>query len=328
MSTPTAQQAPEPAREPTRESTREPTREPTRPIRFTKMHGIGNCYLYVNGFDERVEDPAGLARAMSDAHTGVGADGLILVLPPDDPGRADVRMRIFNRDGSEAEMCGNGIRCVCKFAFERGLTGARPMRVDTGAGVRAVAYDVADDGFVHEASVDMGAPSFELACLPVDPARLAGGAGPAYAIDLGGERFEATFVSMGNPHAVVFVPDAAAVPLATVGPAWECHPAFPRRINTHFVEVRGPREVVMRTWERGSGATLACGTGAAAVCVAGVVTGRTERRMLARLPGGVLRLEWDEGTGRVTKSGPAEEIFEGVWPVSLPSPGPMPHPAG
>ncbi len=284
-------------------------------IPFTKMHGIGNDYLFVDCFTlaRPIDDPQTLARAMSDPHLGVGADGLILVLPPGDAARADVRMRMFNRDGSEAEMCGNGIRCVCKFAYERGLAATRPMRIETGAGVRCVDYDVDGDGVVRAVSVDMGAPSLDPADLPADPARLRG-AGPTYAIDAGGATLEVVLVSMGNPHAVVFVPAVAAVPLATLGPACERHPAFPRRINTHFVEVHDAAEVTMRTWERGSGATLACGTGAAAVCVAGVVTGRTGRRLLAHLPGGDLRLEWHEETGRVTKTGPAAEVFRGEWP--------------
>ena len=176
----------------------------TTPIRFTKMHGTGNDYLYVDCLGGTPADAAALARSMSDPHLGVGADGLILVMPPTDPARDDLRMRIFNRDGSEAEMCGNGIRCVCKFAFERGLATTRPMRIETGAGIRAVAFSPDDAGLVHQVSVDMGVPSFDLDEIPVDPAHLSGGAGPSYGFDVDGRPLEAIFVSMGNPHAVVF----------------------------------------------------------------------------------------------------------------------------
>lgn len=284
---------------------------------FTKMHGIGNDYVYVDGFANRVSDPESLARVIADRHRGVGGDGLILIEPPDPGSDAHVAMRMFNGDGSESEMCGNGVRCVAKYAIDHGLARARPIRVKTARGILSIDYTLDAGGKVEQATVDMGEPILELASIPVDPAQLishaAVGAGFGGSLALGQERFEAIFVSMGNPHAVICVPDAAAVDLGRIGPGLERHPAFPRRMNVHVVEVRTPDEVVMRTWERGSGITQACGTGASAVCVAGVLAGRTSRSLLAHLPGGDLRLEWRAATNHVFMTGPAVEVFSGVW---------------
>jgi len=287
-------------------------------IPFTKMHGIGNDYVYVNAFEHDVADAAGLARAMADRHRGVGGDGLIVIHPP--TGGADVRMRMYNADGSEAEMCGNGIRCVCKYAHDHGLTRANPMRVETSAGVLSLEWSVGDDARVDRVRVDMGAPDLSLSAIGVRADApgidLAGGEpGGEVRIEAGGASFAATLVATGNPHAVIFVEDVGAVDLAGVGPAFERHPAFPRRINTHFVQVHGRDEVTMRTWERGSGATLACGTGASAVCVAGVLRDRTDRRIEAHLPGGDLALEWEAVGGHVFMTGAATEVFSGVWPA-------------
>jgi diaminopimelate epimerase len=297
-------------------------------LRFTKMHGIGNDYVYVDGADQRVDDPAGLSRAISHRHFGVGSDGLILVLPPSAGVEADVRMRMFNADGSESEMCGNGVRCVCKFAHDRGLSRAHPMRVETGAGVLTLSYTRDDGGLVDRVKVDMGAPVLEAARIPVamdvpDDERVVDHDLAAYLdppIDLapgagGPDDLRATCVSMGNPHAVLFTTNVEGVALATLGPRIEHLAAFPRRVNLHVVSADSPSELTMRTWERGSGATLACGTGAAAVCVAGVLTGRTERSVLAHLPGGDLHLHWDERTDHVEMTGPAVEVFSGVWPI-------------
>jgi diaminopimelate epimerase len=272
-------------------------------MNFTKMHGIGNDYVYVNGFAETVADPARLAIKISDRHTGVGGDGLILILPSK---KADVRMRMFNADGSEAEMCGNGIRCVAKYAFDHGLTKANPMRVETGAGVLSLALTL-NKSKVRQVTVNMGEPILEPAKVPVDAAKLKKGL-------VGVSEFgHATFVSMGNPHAVMFVKDVAAIDLPRVGPLVEHHAAFPRRINAHWVQVHSKSEVTMRTWERGSGITLACGTGACAVCVAGVLTGKTGRKVVAHLPGGDLHLEWRESDNCVYMTGPATEVFTGQW---------------
>ncbi|MCH8152095.1 MAG: diaminopimelate epimerase [Planctomycetes bacterium] len=284
-------------------------------MRFTKMHGIGNDYIYVNGSEESVNDPAALARAMADRRRGIGADGLILIQPPEPGVDAAVRMRMFNADGSESAMCGNGIRCVCKYAHDHGLSKAQPMRIQTGTGVLTLEYTIGGDGTVDQVTVDMGEPVLLLGDVPVDRRHLAGGDGPIYRISVDEQTFEAVFVSIGNPHAVIYVDDAEVVDLQRLGPKLETHPAFPNRMNVHFVRVADPNEVFMRTWERGSGATLACGSGACAVCVAGLITGRTDRRLLAHLPGGDLDIRWDERTNHVFMTGPAEEVFTGDWPL-------------
>jgi diaminopimelate epimerase len=284
-------------------------------MRFTKMHGLGNDYVYVNGFAERVNDPSALARQVADRHFGIGGDGLILILPSD---MADVRMRMFNSDGGEAEMCGNGIRCVAKYAFDHGLTRSNPMRVETAHGVLTLALTLTG-GRVSLVQVNMGQPVLALAGIPVDAARIEPGRRPnEFRITLPGKsgstpQLDAVFVSMGNPHAVIYTPDVAAVDLQTLGPLVEHHPAFPRRINAHWVQAHSPTEVTMRTWERGSGITLACGTGACAVCAAGVLTGRTQRKILAHLSGGDLELDWRESDNCVYMTGPATEVFSGEW---------------
>ena len=280
-------------------------------MRFTKMHGIGNDYVYVNGFEEHVSDPARTAIAVADRHFGIGGDGLILILPSDN---ADVRMRMFNADGSEGEMCGNGIRCVAKYAFDHGLTKNNPMRVETGRGVLTLAMEMTGEE-VSRVTVDMGEPILSLPQIPVDREKVSRGQHEhVYVLRTeSGAAFEATFVSMGNPHAVIFVPDLKVVDLERIGPVLEWHPAFPRRINVHFVQVLKSGEVIMRTWERGSGITLACGTGACAVCVAGVLTGKSDRRIQAQLPGGRLELEWREADGHVFMTGGASEVFSGEW---------------
>ncbi|MCZ6445804.1 MAG: diaminopimelate epimerase [Planctomycetota bacterium] len=284
-------------------------------MRFTKMHGIGNDYIYINGSEESVSDPAALARAMADRHMGVGGDGLILILPSQNGVEADLRMRMFNADGTESAMCGNGIRCVCKYAHDHGLSKAQPMRIQTGTGVLTLEYTIGGDGTVDQVTVDMGEPILLLAEVPVDRRHLAGGDGPIYRISVDEQTFEAVFVSIGNPHAVIYVDDVEVVDLQRLGPKLEKHPAFPNRMNVHFVRMADPNEVFMRTWERGSGTTLACGSGACAVCVAGVITGRTDRRLLAHLPGGDLDIRWDERTNHVFMTGPAEEVFTGDWPA-------------
>lgn len=291
-------------------------------IPFTKLEGIGNDYIYVDAAAHPIDDPPELARRMADRHYGVGADGLILVLPPNDAA-ADVRMRMFNADGSEAEMCGNGIRGLCKLVVDRGWSDRRPLRVATGAGVLELDYERGADGRVRRVTVDLGVPILDRKAIPVE----LDGEGPVVDAPAGdllpvsppgwseacGLDPRLTCVSMGNPHAVLFCEDVQRVPLAEVGPALERHPVFPRRVNVHFVQVHDRSEVTMVTWERGSGITLACGTGATAVCVAGALTGRTGRRILAHLPGGDLELAWDEATDHVRKTGPAREVFTGTW---------------
>src|SRR5687767_7366011 len=266
-------------------------------MRFTKMQGIGNDYVYVDASREKIDDAPALARRISDRHFGVGADGLILIEPSK---VADVRMRMFNADGSESEMCGNGVRCVAKYAFDHGLSKSNPMRIETGRGVLSIAMKVIE-GKVREATVDMGAPILALEKIPVNESKL------------NDEVRGATFVSMGNPHAVIFVDDLTSLELNLIGPRVEHHPAFPKRINAHWVQVHSRDEVTMRTWERGSGITEACGTGACAVAVSGVLTGKTGRKLLAHLPGGDLTLEWRESDNHVYMTGPATEVFSGEW---------------
>jgi diaminopimelate epimerase len=277
-------------------------------MRFAKLQGAGNDYLYVNGFEVEVAGPADLARRMSDRHFGVGADGLILVLPP--LAKGDVRMRIFNADGSEAEMCGNGVRGVAKFAAERGLVPGDLVRVETAAGLREVQLE-REDGRIVRGSVSMGRPRLGARDIPVD---LEGERVVDVPLNLGGQTLWMTCVSMGNPHAVFYVDAAADWPLDTLGPKIERHPLFPERVNVHVVEVVSRKEVVMRTWERGSGLTLACGTGACAVCVAGVLVGKTGRRLLVHVPGGDLAVEWPDDGAPVRLAGPIEEVFTGDWP--------------
>ncbi len=294
-------------------------------IQFTKMHGLGNDYVYVNGFSQQVADPSALAVRVSDRHFGIGGDGMILILPS---ATADVRMQMFNADGSEGKMCGNGIRCVAKFAYDHGLSKANPMRVESAAGIKTINLTLGADGKVSGATVDMGEPILaphdipveipgqqnlkQLVNYPLD--KCIGLAGAPGWVDACGMEMAMTCVSMGNPHVMIYCRNVAAVPLETVGPVIETHSIFPHRINVHFVQVHSQGEVTMRTWERGSGITRACGTGASAVCVAGVLTGKTGRKLLAHLPGGDLQLEWRESNNRVYMTGPATEVFSGTWP--------------
>jgi diaminopimelate epimerase len=281
-------------------------------MRFTKMHGIGNDYVYVNGFTETVADPARLAQQISNRHFGVGSDGLILILPSQ---QADVRMRMFNADGSEAEMCGNGIRCVAKFAFEHALAKTNPMRVETGRGVLSLQLHL-DGPKVQRVTVDMGKPILDLAKIPVAAQFVSPLNSPhQFEFRIGDTSISnATFVSMGNPHVVIFEQNVAAIDVRQLGPLIEHFKAFPNRINAHWVQIVSRSEVIMRTWERGSGITQACGTGACAVCVAGALTGRTDRKILAHLPGGDLNLDW-RADDTVHMTGPATEVFSGDWPL-------------
>lgn len=284
-------------------------------MQFTKMHGLGNDYVYVDCIRQRPPaDPAALARRISDRHFGVGSDGLILICPSE---RADARMRMFNADGSESEMCGNGIRCVAKFVHDHGIATKPRLTIETGRGVLTLDLEV-QEGRVARVRVNMGEPILEAAKIPTT---LAGNPPCNAPLVAGGREFAVTCVSMGNPHAVMYVGDEFFDPhtrdwVAEFGPKIEHHEAFPRRVNAHFVKVHTPTEVTIRTWERGSGLTLACGTGACAVCVAGVLTGRTARKILAHLPGGDLELEWSEADNCVYKTGPAVEVFTGEWPAA------------
>ncbi|MBM3998131.1 MAG: diaminopimelate epimerase [Planctomycetes bacterium] len=277
-------------------------------MRFTKMHGAGNDYVYVDCLEhDPPRQAAELAVRMSDRRMGIGADGLILILASD---RADARMRMFNADGSEAEMCGNGIRCVAKYVYDHGYARKPSLAIETGAGVLNLDLEI-DEGRVRRARVDMGEPILDAARIPT---RLAGSPVVDRPLDIDGETFTVTCVSMGNPHCVIFVPEAVDRLVLGVGPKIERDPRFPARTNVEFIEVISPTEVRQRTWERGSGETWACGTGASAVCVAGVLSGRTERRIVNHLRGGDLELEWNPTTNRVFMTGPAVEVFSGEWP--------------
>jgi len=302
------------------------------------MQGIGNDYIYLDSYTDAQlsskKDLPVLARAMSARHTGVGGDGIILVCKPTEK-TADVRMRMFNADGSESEMCGNGVRCVAKFAYDRLGLRRSPMMVQTGRGIVAIDY-ITEEGKLSIATVDMGEPIFEATKVPVELPRPApggrvldfplakyipasdweqagveGGAGWMAAC---GVDEKMTCVSIGNPHLVVFCTELDAVPLELVGPVFEHQEMFPNRTNVHFVTVEGQNSAKMRTWERGTGVTKACGTGACAVLVAAAATGRMARRGQIHLPGGDLDIRWDEKTGKVVMTGPATEVFVGEWP--------------
>lgn len=276
-------------------------------MRFTKMHGCGNDYVYVNCFAEPFpKNAAALSRAVSDRHFGVGSDGLILICPSE---TADARMRMYNVDGSEAEMCGNGIRCVAKYVYDHGIARKPTLRIETGRGMLTLDLELAG-GKVRRVRVDMGEPILEAARIPTT---LPDNPPSDVPLAVAGRTYSVTCVSMGNPHCVEYVDDVDKVPLRDVGPLIETDPHFPQRTNVEFVEVVSRGEVRMRVWERGSGETWACGTGACAVAVAGVVTGRTDRRLRARLRGGDLDLEWSSD-GHVYMTGPAEEVFTGEWP--------------
>jgi diaminopimelate epimerase len=286
-------------------------------MRFTKMHGIGNDYVYVDCFAQPMPaDPSKLAQKIADRHFGAGGDGLILICRSE---VADARMRMFNADGSEAEMCGNGVRCVAKYVYDHGIAKKPTLKIETGRGVLTLELKVGG-GKVERVRVDMGEPILEAAKIPTI---LPGGRIVNYSPPDSDRMLEfralgidprMTCVSMGNPHLALYCEDVQKVPLDALGPIIERRPVFPNRINVHFVQVHSSHEVTMRTWERGSGITLACGTGASAVCVAGVLTGRTDRKILAHLPGGDLELEWNEKDNHVYMTGPATEVFSGDWP--------------
>jgi len=273
-------------------------------IPFTKMHGAGNDYVYVNGFEVKIPDPAALARVVSPRRKGIGSDGLILVEPSS---VAAVRMEMYNADGSRGEMCGNGIRCVGKLAFERGITRENPLSVETDTGVKTLELEVVG-GKVVRVTVDMGLPILDPRQIP---ARFEGTRAVDAPLRVDGETHRVTCVSMGNPHCVLFLPEISTLSLETIGPRFESHECFPKRVNTEFVQCLGRGELRMRVWERGSGETAACGTGACAVAVAGVLTGRTDRRVLVHLLGGDLTIEWRERDDHVTMQGDAVEVFRG-----------------
>ena len=277
-------------------------------LKFIKMQGLGNDYVYVDCVRQPIPaNPAELAQKISNRNFGVGGDGLILVCPSD---KADARMRMFNADGSESEMCGNGVRCVAKLVYDHGIAKQTRLTIETGRGVLALDLEI-EGGKTRRVKVDMGEPILEAAKIPTT---LAGNPPVEAEVVIDGKAYAFTCVSMGNPHAVTFVEEFPEALIHGVGPKVETHSAFPRKTNVEFVRVDNRGEYTMRVWERGSGETLACGTGACAVLVAGVLTGRLDRKVTGHLRGGDLLLEWDEATNHVFMTGPAVEVFEGTWP--------------
>lgn len=273
-------------------------------MKFTKMHGIGNDYVYVNCFQESVTNPEVLSRKVSDRHLGIGADGLILIKPSD---KADFCMEMYNADGSQGEMCGNGIRCVGKYVYDNGLTTKEHISVETLAGIKKLDLNIEEDK-VKTVRVDMGRPALHPAMIPV---LFEGETCIARPITIMDQQFQVTCVSMGNPHAVVFVNKVADLELEKLGPKFEHHSKFPNRINTEFVHVINENTLQMRVWERGSGETLACGTGACAAVVASVLNGFTGNEVTVQLMLGELKIEWNQNEDTVYMTGPAETVFDG-----------------
>ena len=274
-------------------------------MRFTKMQGIGNDYIYIDCFKEKIERPSELSVRLSDRHFGVGSDGIILIGPSE---VADCKMDMYNADGSRGKMCGNGIRCVAKYVYERGIAKKPVLTVETLSGIKTLELEVRD-GRVLSAEVDMGAPVLSAPLIPVDfPKETVVGE----SAEIGGREYRITCVSMGNPHCVVFVDDPDRIKLEEIGPQFETHPMFPDRVNTEFVQVLKKDELKMRVWERGSGETLACGTGACAAACAAILNKMTERSVKIHLRGGDLAVRWDVGTGEVFMRGPAEFVFDGT----------------
>lgn len=275
---------------------------------FTKMQGAGNDYVYINGFSETIKDPHCLARTVSDRHFGIGSDGLVLILPST---RADLRMRMFNADGSEAEMCGNASRCVAKYAWDHGLIKAETVSLETLAGIKILRL-ILENGKVNAVSVDMGEPILEPKLVPVNFPGIQDQV-IAEPIEAAGKTWSFTAVSMGNPHAVLFVPHVKDIDLPAIGPAFENHAWFPKKTNTEFVEVLNRSHIRMRVWERGAGETLACGTGACAAVVACVLNDLTDRKVDVELSGGHLEISWDKDNNHVYMTGKAVTVFDGVF---------------
>lgn len=274
-------------------------------MKFTKMHGLGNDYIYVNAFEEKIDDPAALARKISDRHFGVGSDGLVLIAPSS---VADFQMIMFNADGSQGEMCGNASRCVAKYVYDRGLTDKTVVTLETLGGIKVLHMTVRD-GKVDSVRVDMGAPKLECGAVPC---LLGEGIVKRAKITALDREFEITPVNTGNPHGVVFLEEPVeAFDIFKYGPALETHPAFPKKANIEFVNVLSPDRLRMRVWERGSGVTLACGTGSCAVLVAANLCGLASREADVVLDGGALHNRWDEETGHVFMTGPATFVFDG-----------------
>ena len=275
-------------------------------MKFTKMHGTGNDYIYVNGFVESIDDPAAFAIKYSDRHKGIGSDGLVMIMPSD---TSDFKMRMFNADGSESEMCGNASRCIAKYVFDKGLTNKTLISLETLAGVKMLRVFLNSDHKVEKVTVDMGAPVLDGLAIPTTfDSKTVVNKNVSFGNKI---EYEITAVSMGNPHAVIYETNIADLNLPEIGPLIENSAVFPRRVNTEFIEIIRPDYIKMRVWERGSGETLACGTGACAAVVAGVLNGRNDRKTTVQLLGGELEIEWNESDNHVYLTGGANFVFEG-----------------
>lgn len=273
------------------------------------MHGLGNDYVYVNCFEEKIDNPPAVARFVSDRHFGIGSDGLIMINPSK---TADFEMEMYNADGSRGEMCGNGIRCVAKYVYDYGLTDKTQISVETLGGIKYLDLTV-EDGKVSLVKVDMGKPELEADLIPIISEREQVIDEP---IEVDGKEYHMTGVSMGNPHAVIYVDDVKGMDLEKIGPKFENHERFPKRINTEFVHCIDRQTVEMRVWERGSGETLACGTGACAVAVSSILNNLTDTQVTVKLLGGDLQIEWDREKDRVFMTGPATVVFDGVIDIT------------
>lgn len=278
-------------------------------MKFTKMHGLGNDYVYVNCFEEKIDNPPAVARFVSDRHFGIGSDGLIMINPSK---TADFEMEMYNADGSRGEMCGNGIRCVAKYVYDYGLTDKTQISVETLGGIKYLDLAV-EDGKVSLVKVDMGKPELEADRIPIISEREQVIDEP---IEVDGKEYHMTGVSMGNPHTVIYVDDVKGLDLEKIGPKFENHERFPKRINTEFVHCIDRQTVEMRVWERGSGETLACGTGACAVAVSSILNNLTDTQVTVKLLGGDLQIEWDREKDRVFMTGPAKVVFDGVIDIT------------
>ena len=278
-------------------------------MKFTKMHGLGNDYVYVNCFEEKIDNPPAVARFVSDRHFGIGSDGLIMINPSK---TADFEMEMYNADGSRGEMCGNGIRCVAKYVYDYGLTDKTQISVETLGGIKYLDLTV-EDGKVSLVKVDMGKPELEADRIPIISEREQVIDEP---IEVDGKEYHMTGVSMGNPHTVIYVDDVKGLDLEKIGPKFENHERFPKRINTEFVHCIDKQTLEMRVWERGSGETLACGTGACAVAVSSILNNLTDTQVTVKLLGGDLQIEWDREKDRVFMTGPATVVFDGVIDIT------------
>ncbi len=275
-------------------------------MKFTKMHGLGNDYIYIDCFTEKIADPAGLATKMSNRHFGVGGDGIVMILPSEN---ADAKMRMFNADGSEAEMCGNAIRCVGKYLYEHRKVLKPELKIETKAGIKQIEL-IINGSNVDLVKVDMGQPELRSDLIPVsgDTRKIIN-----EPLVVNGHEYRYTAVSMGNPHCVILVTEISDDMVLKDGPEIESHSLFPQKINVEFIKLIDRNTIQMRVWERGSGETLACGTGSCAAVVAAVINNKTEPSVTVKLPGGELKVEWDRAINHVYMTGPAVEVFQGEY---------------